>query len=107
VDAVYVRGPAGLEATRVAGARILVDVGAHRDPWLRAHTALLQAVTVNETLLREHPDVIAQELLQRWPLLPARLSLDAQSLGALGNLKAFMWRWSFIGADFELQSWSD
>jgi ABC-type nitrate/sulfonate/bicarbonate transport system substrate-binding protein len=107
VDAVYVRGPAGLEAARAAGARVLVDVGSHRDPWLRAHTALLQTVTVNETLLREHPDVIAHELLQHWPLLPARLSLDAQSLGALQTLKVFMFRWAFIHADFSLDTWTD
>jgi hypothetical protein len=107
VDTVYVRGPAGLEAARAAGARVLVDVGAHRDPWLRAHTALLHTVTVNETLLLEHPDVIAQELLQRWPLLPPRLSLDAQSLGALETLKTFMFRWSFIRADFAMDTWTD
>jgi ABC-type nitrate/sulfonate/bicarbonate transport system substrate-binding protein len=107
VDAVYVRGPAGLEAARVAGARVLVDVGAHRDPWLRSHTALLHTVTVNETLLLEHPDVIAQELLQRWPLLPPRLSLDAQSLGALEILKTFMFRWAFIRADFNMDTWTD
>jgi ABC-type nitrate/sulfonate/bicarbonate transport system substrate-binding protein len=107
VDAVYVRGPAGLEAARIAGARVLVDVGAHRDPWLRAHTALLHTVTVNETLLREHPEVIAQELLQRWPLLPSRTSLDAQSLGALEALKIFMFRWAFIRADFNMDTWTD
>jgi ABC-type nitrate/sulfonate/bicarbonate transport system substrate-binding protein len=107
VDAVYVRGPAGLEAARVAGARVLVDVGAHHDSWLRAHTALLHTVTVNETLLQEHPDVVAQELLQRWPLLPARLSLDTQWLGALEKLKIFMFRWAFIRADFNLDTWTD
>jgi ABC-type nitrate/sulfonate/bicarbonate transport system substrate-binding protein len=107
VDAVYVRGPAGLEAARVAGARVLIDLGAHRDPWLRAHTALLHTVTVNETLLREHPDVIAQELLQRWPLLPPRLSLEAQLLEALATLKVFMLRWAFIHADFSLDTWTD
>lgn len=107
VDAVYVRGPAGLEAARLAGARVLVDVGAHRDPWLRAHTALLHAVTVNATLLRQHPQVIAGELLERWPLLPARLNLDPASLGACESLKAFMFRWAFIRTDFTMATWSD
>ena len=64
-------------------------------------------MTVNETLLQEHPDVVAQELLQRWPLLPARLSLDAQWLGALEKLKTFMFRWAFIRADFNLDTWTD
>jgi ABC-type nitrate/sulfonate/bicarbonate transport system substrate-binding protein len=107
VDAVYVRGPAGLEAVRVAAARVLIDVGGQRDPWLQAHTALLHTVTVNATLLREYPEVITQELLQRWPLLPVRLSLDAQSLGALEKLKAFMLRRDFIHADFAMGAWAD
>jgi ABC-type nitrate/sulfonate/bicarbonate transport system substrate-binding protein len=107
VDAVYVRGPAGLEAARVAGARVLVDVGGHRNPWLRTHTALLHTVTVNEMMLRQHPEVVAQELLQRWPLLPTRLSLDAQLLGALETLKIFMFRWAFIRADFNIDTWTD
>ena len=107
VDAVYVRGPAGLEAARLAGARVLVDVGAHRDPWLRAHTALLHAVTVNATLLRQHPQVVARELLERWPLLPARLNLDQASLGAFESLKTFMFRWAFIRTDFTMETWTD
>jgi ABC-type nitrate/sulfonate/bicarbonate transport system substrate-binding protein len=106
VDAVYVRGPAGLEAARAAGARVLVNVGDHRDPWLRTHTALLDAVTVNQMLLEEHPDVIAQELLQRWPLLPPRLSLDAPSLDALATLKVFMLRWAVVRTDFTLDTWT-
>ena len=107
VDAVYVRGPAGLEAARTAGARVLIDIGAHRDPWVKLHTALLRVVTVSETLLREYPEVIAQELLQRWPLLPARISLDAPALGALDTLKAFMLRWVFVREDFNVGSWAD
>jgi ABC-type nitrate/sulfonate/bicarbonate transport system substrate-binding protein len=107
VDAVYVRGPAGLEAARAVGARVLINIGAHRDPWVRVHTALLRVVTVSETLLREHPDVIAQELLQRWPLLPARTSLDEPALGALETLKTFMVRWAFVREDFNLSSWAD
>lgn len=107
VDAVYVRGPAGLEAARTAGARVLIDIGAHRDPWVRLHTALLRVVTVSATLLRDHPEVIAQELLQRWPLLPARISLDAPALGALEGLKTFMLRWVFVREDFNVGSWAD
>ncbi len=107
VDAVYVRGAAGLEAARGIGARVLIDIGAHRDPWIRLHTALLRVVTVSETLLREHPEVIAQELLERWPLLPARISLDEAALGALETLKTFMVRWVFIREDFNMGSWAD
>jgi ABC-type nitrate/sulfonate/bicarbonate transport system substrate-binding protein len=105
VDAVYVRGPAGLEAARAAGARVLFDISAHRDPWIRAGTALLRAVTVSETLVREHPQVVSQELLERWPLLPASMNLDESSVGALAGLKAFMLRWAFVQTDFTLDSW--
>lgn len=107
VDVVYVRGPAGLEAARAAGARMLVDISGHTDPWLRAHTALLRVVTVSETLLRAHPEVVSQELLERWPMLPAHMSLEDAALGALEKLKHFMARWAFIRADFTLASWID
>jgi ABC-type nitrate/sulfonate/bicarbonate transport system substrate-binding protein len=105
VDAVYVRGPAGLEAARAAGARVLFDISAHRDPWIRTGTALLNTITVSETLVREHPEVVAQELLQRWPLLPARMTLDEGSVGELEGLKAFMVRWAFVRTDFTMDSW--
>jgi hypothetical protein len=93
VDAVYVRGAAGLAAARAVGARMLVDISGHRDPWLRAHTALLRVVTVTESVLREHS--------------PLRMSLDEAALGALETLKIFMARWAFIRADFTIASWID
>jgi hypothetical protein len=104
---VYVRGPAGLAAARVADARMLVDISGHADPWLRAHTALLRVVTVSEPLLWAYPKVISQELLERWPLLPARLSLEESALGALEMLKDFLARWAFIRTDFSISSWID
>ncbi len=107
VDAVYVRGPAGLEATRAAGARLLFNIGAHRDPWIRTHSALLQAVTVSENLLLAHPEVVVQALLERWPLLPARLSLDEAAVNAVQTLKSFMVRWAFLDADFPIDRWID
>ncbi len=94
-------------AARAAGARILVDLGAPRDSWLRGHTALLNVVTVSATLLQDHPEVIAGELLERCPSLPPRLNLDDTSVAALESLKHFMLRWSFIREDFELGSWAD
>jgi ABC-type nitrate/sulfonate/bicarbonate transport system substrate-binding protein len=106
VDAVYVRGPAGLEAARAAGARVLFEISAQQDPWLRAGTALLRTVTVSETLARQHPEVVAQELLERWPVLPANMNLDEGSIGALAGLKAFMLRWSFVETEFSLDSWT-
>jgi hypothetical protein len=107
VDAVYVRGPAGLEAARAANVRVLVDISAHRDPWVKLHTALLRAVTVTETLLREHPEVRVQELLKDLPLLPRRMNLDKGTLCALEALKTFMVRWHFLRADFKICSWTD
>jgi hypothetical protein len=91
VDAVYVRGAAGLAAARAAGARMLVDISGHRDPWLRAHTALLRVITVTEPPLRQPA--------------PAPRSLDEAALGALETLKVFMARWAFIRADFTIATW--
>jgi ABC-type nitrate/sulfonate/bicarbonate transport system substrate-binding protein len=107
VDAVYVRGPAGQEAVRAAGAHLLFDISRHRDGWVRAHAALLQAITVNETLQREHPDVVSQVLLECWPQLPAGMNLDESSVNVLETLKTFMVRWSFVTCDFSIASWMD
>ena len=96
VDAVYVRGPAGLEAARAAGARMLVDISGHGDPWFRARTALLRVVTVSERPLRAHTEV-----------MPARMSLEDSALAALEMLKNFMARWAFIPADFTIAGWLD
>jgi ABC-type nitrate/sulfonate/bicarbonate transport system substrate-binding protein len=95
VDAVYVRGPAGLEAARAAGAQHLVDLSAPRDPWLKAHTALLQARTVRDSLLVEHPQVIAE-----------LFGLDTAFVGAMETLKTFMIRWAFISMDFKIGAWT-
>ena len=103
--------PAGhaarVDALRAADMRVLVDISGHPKPWVKIHTALLHAVTVSETLLSEYPQVIAQELLDLWPLLPARMSLDKGALSALEALKTFMVRWDFIRADFTIGSWAD
>lgn len=106
VDAVYVRGPAGAEAARAAGARLLVDISSNTDPWLRSHTALLQTITVEETLQREHPDFVVQ-LLERWPQLPARRNLDEAAVALLETLKHFMLRWAFIADDFKIAAWTN
>ena len=96
VDVVYVRGCAGLAAARAAGARMLLDISGHSDPWFRARTALLRVVTVSETPLPAHPEAV-----------PARMGLEDSALAALETLKNFMARWAFIRADFTIAGWLD
>jgi ABC-type nitrate/sulfonate/bicarbonate transport system substrate-binding protein len=107
VDAVYVRGPAGLEAARAADMRVLVDISAERDPWVRINTALLRTVTVSERLLREHAEAVERQSREPALSLPAHMTLDEAALCVLEALKTFMLRWNFVRSDFKIRSWAD
>ena len=92
VDAVYVRGAAGLAAVRASGARIVFDIGVQRDPWLRSQTALLKATVTH----------VPGEA----SLVSARSGLDDETLQAAYDLKHFLLRWEFIADDFDLRAWA-
>lgn len=92
VDAVYVRGAAGVGAVRTLPARVLFDIGAHRDRWVRAQTALLLA-TVTDAPGHPSPQ-------------PRGASLDGETLQVAHDLKQFLLRWEFIANDFDLQTWA-
>ena len=92
VDAVYVRGAAGLAAVRATGARIIFDIGAQRDPWLRSQTALLTATT---TLVTGEDSSASGES-----------GLDDETLQVAHDLKHFLLRWEFIVDDFDLRAWA-
>ena len=59
VDAVYVKGAQGLEAAHLVGARTLVDIGFHPDPKLRNNNGTPRPLTVDATVLEQHPDIVA------------------------------------------------
>jgi hypothetical protein len=92
VDAVYVRGTAGLAAVRTIRARVLFDIGAHRDHWVRTQTALLTA-TVSAAPGGESP--------MTW-----ETRLDDETLQVAHDLKHFLLRWEFIVDDFDLRAWA-
>jgi hypothetical protein len=92
VDAVYVRGAGGLAVLRILPARVLFDIGAQRDQWVRAQTALLTATVMNV------PD--------RDPVKSADAGLDDEALQVAHDLKHFLLRWEFIADDFDLRTWA-
>jgi hypothetical protein len=92
VDAAYVRGAAGLAAVRTLRARVLFDIGAHRDHWVRAQTALLTA-TVAAAPGSDSP-------------LTRETGLDEETLQVVRDLKHFLLRWEFIVDDFDLRAWA-
>jgi hypothetical protein len=92
VDAVYVRGADGVAAVRTLQARVLFDIGAQRDRWVRGQTALLMA-TVTDALGHQAPQSRAA-------------GLDGETLQVANDLKHFLLRWEFIAADFDLRTWA-
>ncbi len=88
-DAVYVRGMAGVEAVRSMQARVLFDIGAQRDEWVRSQTALLTATVADAVLLKSRG-----------------ASLEAKTLELAQVLKHFLLRWEFIADDFDLRGWT-
>lgn len=61
VDAVFVKGAAGLQAARTSEVREVVDLGFHPDPLVRVNNGVPRAVTVDAELL-EHPEVVERVL---------------------------------------------
>jgi len=59
VDAIYVKGAQGLEAAHVIRARTVIDIGFHPDPLLRNNNGTPRPLTVNATVLEQHPDLVA------------------------------------------------
>ncbi len=62
VDAVYVKGARGLEATQRAGAHVVTDINHHPDPLVRANNSAPRPITVDSFLLRTRPDLVARFL---------------------------------------------
>jgi ABC-type nitrate/sulfonate/bicarbonate transport system substrate-binding protein len=62
VDVIYVKGSRGLQATREAGARVVFDLRTIDDPLMRANHGAPRPITVDNTLLREHPEIAARFL---------------------------------------------
>jgi ABC-type nitrate/sulfonate/bicarbonate transport system substrate-binding protein len=62
VDAVYVKGSRGLQAAARHGCRVMFDIRTHPDPLVRVNQGAPRPITVDSTLLREHPDIVERFL---------------------------------------------
>lgn len=62
VDAIYVKGARGLQAAHAIQAHVVLDIRTHPDPLVRAHTGTPRPITVDEALLRDHPDIVVRFL---------------------------------------------
>jgi len=62
VDAVYVKGARGLRAAHIVRGHIVQDLRVHPDPMAQVHTGTPRPITVDEELLRTHPEVVERFL---------------------------------------------
>jgi ABC-type nitrate/sulfonate/bicarbonate transport system substrate-binding protein len=62
VDAIFVKGARGLQATHESGAKIVYDLRTHPDPVSRANNGAPRPITVDESLLRNRPDIVRRFL---------------------------------------------
>jgi ABC-type nitrate/sulfonate/bicarbonate transport system substrate-binding protein len=62
VDVVFVKGASGLDAANLIGAQVIVDLNDQPDRLLHANNGTPRPLTVDATLLRERPDLVARVL---------------------------------------------
>lgn len=62
VDAIYVKDVRGAETAHLLGARVVIDLGFHPDPYVRINNCAPRPLTVNAATLAEHPDLVRRFL---------------------------------------------
>ena len=62
VDAIFVKGARGLKVTHEIGLHLVVDLAKHEDPLVRANHGVPRPITVDGTILRNHPDIVVRFL---------------------------------------------
>jgi len=60
VDALYLKGPRGLQLVHQLGLHVVADLGSHPDPLVRANNCTPRPLTVDSQLLSERPDLVAR-----------------------------------------------
>jgi len=60
VDALYLKGPRGLQLVHQLGLHVVADLGSHPDPFVRANNCTPRPLTVDGRLLGERPDLVEQ-----------------------------------------------
>ena len=82
VDAVYVKGARGLQAARTAQAHVVIDLRSHPDAKSRVHNGTPRPITVDEGLLKSHPEVVERFLARVLAPVNAPTSCPNSSLSA-------------------------
>lgn len=62
VDAIYVSGAQGLQLQAMLSAQVVIDLGFHPDPEVQINNQVPNVLTVDATLCREQPQVVARYL---------------------------------------------
>jgi sulfonate transport system substrate-binding protein len=62
VDAIYIKGAPAAAAIEKHGLRVVLDINAHPDPFVRVNNGTPRPITVNRELAFKHPDIVAQYL---------------------------------------------
>ena len=60
VDAIFVKGVAGLETVHLLDAHVVIDLGAHPDPLVRIGNGTPRTLTVDQALIDERPDLVGR-----------------------------------------------
>ena len=60
VDAIYLKGPRGLQLVHQLGLHVAVDLASHPDPLVRANNCTPRTMTVDQHLLDQRPDLVAR-----------------------------------------------
>jgi len=60
IDALYLKGPRGLQLVHQLGLHVSVDIGSHPDPLVRANNCTPRTFTVDEQLLQSRPDIVGR-----------------------------------------------
>jgi ABC-type nitrate/sulfonate/bicarbonate transport system substrate-binding protein len=62
VDAVFVKGVAGLATVHLIAAQVVIDLGSHPDPLVRIGNGTPRTLTVDQALIDARPDVVSRFL---------------------------------------------
>ncbi|NVH76683.1 ABC transporter substrate-binding protein [Paraburkholderia sp. JPY432] len=60
VDAIFVKGVAGLETVHLINGLVVIDLGAHPDPLVRIGNGTPRTLTVDQALIDERPDLVSR-----------------------------------------------
>lgn len=87
VDVIYVKGVRGVEVARLLGERatIVANIGGDPDTRAQSNNATPRPLTVNATVLRDHPELVARALRRIVAVGPWAAANPDQALTLLGR----------------------